>query len=130
MRDRLVQLGSDTVVVLVVFTDPANIAEYQATNQLPFPILVDVNRSSYQAYGLGRTSTARVYSWKTIRRYLEIFRTSGFRRLPKATEDTLQLGGDFIIAPDQTLAYGFWSEGPDDRPDVEELVEALDQNGT
>ena len=29
-----------------------------------------------------------------------------------------------VIGPDGTLAYGYWSNGPDDRPPVEELIAA------
>jgi len=45
--------------------------------------------------------------------------------LRRPTEDTLQLGGDFIVGPDGTLIYGFWGEGPDDRPSVDDLIDAL-----
>lgn len=62
-----------------------------------------------------------------VARYVEIFRSNGPSRLKRATEDTLQLGGDFIINPDGTLAYGYWSEGPDDRPSIDELLDALSQ---
>ena len=69
----------------------------------------------------------RVWGWKAGRRYVEIFRESGFGGLRAPTEDTLQLGGDFVIAPDGTLAWGFWGEGPDDRPSVDDLVRAVQQ---
>ncbi len=125
MSDRLYELGQETDVVLVTFTDPANLAYYRSTNDIPFPILLDPSRRAYRAFGLGRGSVARIYGWRAARRYWEILRTDGIAGLRYPTEDTLQLGGDFVIAPDGTLAWGFWGEGPDDRPDVNELVAAV-----
>ena len=47
--------------------------------------------------------------------------------LASATEDTRQLGGDFVIAPDGRLSWGYWSEGPADRPFVHEVLDAVEQ---
>ena len=47
--------------------------------------------------------------------------------LASATEDTRQLGGDFVIAPDGRLSWGYWSEGPADRPFVHEVLDAVER---
>lgn len=125
MRDRLAELGDNTEIVLVTFTDPSNLEAYRSAHELPFPILVDPDRDAYRAFGLGRGSIARIYGWKAARRYFEIFRSDGLSGLARPTEDTLQLGGDFVVGPDGSLVYGFWGEGPDDRPDVDELIAAI-----
>ncbi len=125
MSDRLAELGETTDVVLVTFTDPENLETYSYGDDVAFPILTDPTRASYRAFGLGRGSVARVYGVKMMRRYVEIFRESGLAGLRKPTEDTLQLGGDFVVGPDGKLVYGFWGEGPDDRPSVDELVDAV-----
>lgn len=125
MRDRLDELGETTTVAMVTFTDPDNLDGYLASHDLQFPVLIDPDRSTYRAYGLERGSVMRVWGWKTARRYLELFRRGGLHDLHRPTEDTLQLGGDFIIAPDGTLAWGFWGHGPDDRPSVDELIARL-----
>jgi hypothetical protein len=122
VRDRLDELGDGVDVVLITFSETEHLDDYQKLHDLPFPILVDRNRSSYGAFGLGRGSLGRVWGWKTLRRYAQILRETGFGPLHNPTEDTRQLGGDFVIAPDGTLAWGFWSEGPDDRPSVDELI--------
>lgn len=124
MSDRLAELGDNTTVALLTFTDPTNLVGYSEEHDLPFPILVDPTRSVYRAYGLGRGSIARIYGWKAAHRYLQIFRTDGLRDLTKPTEDTLQLGGDFIIGPEGILIYGFWGAGPDDRPSIDDLINA------
>ena len=125
MRDRLEELGDTTVVVLVTFTDLASLTEYQWSNELPYPVLTDPRRKTYSAYGLGRGSVRRVWGVRATKRYVELIRASGFGALRKPTEDTLQLGGDFVIGPAGNLVWGFWGDGPDDRPSVDELVAAV-----
>jgi len=125
VRDRLTELGDATEVVLVTFTEPAQLIDYQSVNDLPFTILVDDDRGTYRAFGLGRGSVRRVWGWRALRRYVEIARSRGLAGLGRPTEDTLQLGGDFVIGPDGVLAWGYWGEGPDDRPSVDELVSAV-----
>ena len=122
MRDRLDELGATTDVALITFSDPRQLDPYQDIHGLPFPILVDRDRSAYRAYGLGRGSLGRVWGWSTLRGYVGILGETGLGRLSRATEDTRQLGGDFVIAADGTLAWGFWSSGPADRPSVDELI--------
>lgn len=130
MSERLDEFGDGTDVVLVTFTDPTNLVEYSERNDLPFPIVVDGNRTMYRAFGLGRGSLAAIWGLKSLRKYVDILRRKGTGRLEKATEDTRQLGGDFVVGPDGTLVYGFWGSGPADRPDVQELIEAvLEANG-
>lgn len=127
MSRRLDELGDQTLVALVTFTDPQHLAAYLDRQQLPYPVLIDPDRAAYRAFGLGRATLARVWGLRAARRYIEILRTQGIggvRRLRRPTEDTRQLGGDFIIAPDGTLWWGHWGEGPDDRPSVDELVGA------
>lgn len=126
VRDQLERFGPDTVVVLATFTEPQHIDAYLERRPLPFPVLIDADRSTYRAYGLGRGTVRRVWGARMAKRYLEIFREQGFERPPRATEDTLQLGGNFIIDPQGTLIYGYWGEGPDDRPEVDDLVAAID----
>lgn len=113
---------------LITFTDSASLAAYRRRHELSFPVRVDPDRSAYRAFGLGRGSVARVWGARAGRRYLELFREqgfAGFRNLRRPTEDSLQLGGDFVIGPDGTLAWGFWGSGPDDRPSVDQLVAAV-----
>lgn len=125
MRDRLADFGEQTQVVLVTFTEADQIDGYQRRNALSFPILLDRDRQTYRSYGLGRASLMRVWGLRAARRYLEIFRSHGAAGLARPTEDTRQLGGDFVIDPSGRLAYGFWGQGPDDRPSVDELIAAV-----
>ncbi|HEC10714.1 MAG TPA: hypothetical protein ENI86_14290 [Acidimicrobiales bacterium] len=112
-----------TRFALITFTDQVHLERYHRRVDLPFPVLRDPDRTTYRAYSLGRATRRRVWSPAVIRRYVQLFR-QGERDLQRPTEDVLQLGGDFVIAADGTLAYTFRSKGPDDRPAVDELIEA------
>lgn len=125
VRDRLDEVGDGTEIVLVTFTDQAHAESYQSSNDVPFPVLIDKDRLAYRAFGLGRGSLWRVWGWRALRSYIEILRVSGLRGLHRPIEDSRQLGGDFIVDADGTLAWTFYGEGPDDRPSVDELVAAL-----
>lgn len=128
MRDRLHSFGANTDVVLVTFTEPDHLTAYRERHGVDLPVILDPNRDAYRAFGLGRGSVRRVWGLQAARRYTEIIRSEGFAGLTRPTEDTLQLGGDFIVDPTGTLIYGFWGQGPDDRPDVDDLVAALDES--
>ena len=125
MRDRLDEFDDDTEVVLVTFTDAEQLVSYRQRHHLPFPVLLDPDRSAYRVYGLGRATARRVWSPGTLKRYAQLLRRDGLGSLKAPTEDTRQLGGDMVVAPDGTLTWGFWSEGPDDRPSVDELLTAV-----
>lgn len=132
MRDRLDEVagpdGERASVVMITFTTSGELDGYQQRRRLPFPILLDPDRQVYDAYGMGRGSFLDVWGWRAIRRYWQILRPSGpgsRSDLRPATEDTRQLGGDIVIAPDGRLAWGHWSERSTDRPSVDEIVRAV-----
>jgi len=125
VSDRLDELGENTLIVLVTFTKPEFVELYNSDHSLGYEVLIDPERIAYRSYGLGRGSLTRIWGLRSARRYLELIRADGIAGLQRPVEDTRQLGGDFIVAPDGTLAYGFWGKGPDDRPSVDELVHAV-----
>ena len=123
------QLDDTAELVLLTFTTAELLDGYQERRDLSLPILIDGNRDVYAAYGLGRGSFGRIWGWATLRRYAQILRRSGrgMTDLVPATEDTRQLGGDFVIAPDGRLSWGYWSAGPADRPSVNDVFEAVER---
>lgn len=125
MRDRLDELGADTEVVVVTFTKPEQLDGYLAMNDLPFAVLLDPDRVSYDRFGLRRGSLLRIWGARAAWRYVQLFAQRKWRSLRRPTEDTRQLGGDFIVDPEGVLVYGFWGQGPDDRPSVDELIAAI-----
>lgn len=122
MRDRLADFG-DAEVVLVLFSHQRTLRGYRARVGIPYTLVTSEDRSAYRAYGLGRGPVWRVYGLRVLRRYASLLRRG--RRLERPTEDTLQLGGDFVVGRDGSLVYEFRSTGPDDRPPVNDLVAAV-----
>jgi hypothetical protein len=86
-------------------------------------VLVDPTRAVYRAYGLGRGSVRKVWGPKTWWAYAKLIGRGRHFQLP--TEDTLQLGGDFVVGRDGRLVYVFRSDDPDDRPTVDDLLVAV-----
>lgn len=115
----------DAEIVLITFTTTAELRRYIERNDITTPVLLDPDRTSYRAYGIGSATTRRVWGWRTLRRYLEILTGPERQALRRPTEDTRQLGADMVIDRNGDLSWARWSEGPDDRPSVEELIAAV-----
>jgi hypothetical protein len=122
VRDHLDAFG-DSSIAVVTFAAARDLGAYRRNLDLPFPVLADPNREVYRAFGVGRGSLRRVFGVGTMRLYRRLMAEGYQARAP--VQDMLQLGGDFVIAPDGTLAAGFWPQSPDDRPTVEQLIDAV-----
>ena len=83
----------------------------------------DPERAVYRAFGFGRGSVARVWLHpRVLASYLRLLKAG--RRTGRATQDTLQLGGDAVIDAAGRVRWVYRSAGPDDRPSVDALVAA------
>jgi len=122
VSDRLAEFGG-AAVVLITFTRPRNLRGFRRRLALAYPVLADETRAVYRAYGLQRGSWWRVWGLKSVRAYGRLLRQG--RRLERPSGDTLQLGGDFVVDWDGRLAYAYRSRGPDDRPSVDDLLDAV-----
>jgi peroxiredoxin len=122
VSDRLAEF-SNAAVGLITFTRPRNLRGFRHRLGLAYPVLADETLVVYRAYGLRRGSLWRVWGLGAIRAYARLLRRGG--RLERPTGDTLQLGGDFVVDRDGRLAYTYRSRGPDDRPSVDDLLNAV-----
>ena len=127
MRDRLSEFG-DAVVVVIAFSAPDHVAAYQRARLAPLTVLVDEHRVAYRSYGLGRGSVWKVWGPRIWWAYLKLVARG--RRLQRPIDDTLQLGGDFVVGRDGRLLYGFRSADPDHRPAVDDLIAAVRRSGS
>ena len=124
VSDRLDEFGPNVSVALVSFSSRNDLGDYATKNRIAFPILLDPNREAYGKFGLGRGTIRRIYSLRSAQKYVQIFREHGLSRVGRPTEDTLQLGGSFVIDAAGVLRYGYWASGPDDQPSIDSLVAA------
>ena len=88
----------------------------------PFPLLLDPERQSYQAYRL-RSSRLRTWGPNVLWRYVQLL-WKGERLRPKQG-DPHQLGGDFVIDAEGTIVLAHPSHDPVDRPSVATLLTTL-----
>lgn len=117
----------DGLAVFVVHDDPDLVSDTMLHGlDVPFPVLVDLERRSYHDWGLGRASFSDIWLdpnvWKQYARLL-----LGGERLRGSGRDPRQLGGDFVVGPEGRLVYARPQER-DDRPPVGELVEHLERS--
>ncbi len=122
MREHLDRFG-DAVVAVVTFASHDRLGAYRSHLQLPFAVLSDPQRTLYRLAGAGRGSTMRIWSPGTLRMYARLLRSG--RRLSRPTEDVHQLGADLVVGPDGRLRYLALPAGPDRRPSIAELIDAL-----
>jgi hypothetical protein len=122
VRERLTEFA-DGEVAVITFATPERAAAYQRARLAPLPVLIDQDRSAYGAYGLMRGSIRTVWGPKVWLAYAKLL-TEG-RRLERPTEDTRQLGGDFVIGRDGRLVSAFRSADPADRLDVDDLLDGV-----
>lgn len=123
VRDHLDHMP-DALPVVVSFTDDVGrLANYREHLDIDFPILADPDRSLYRAVGAGRGSLRRVWSPGTIALYARLLRHG--RRLRRPHDDTRQLGADLLVDDRGRLRRVWLPEGPDRRPDINELVAAV-----
>lgn len=122
MSDRIGEFG-DISIALITFTRPRNLRGFRHRLGISYPVLADETRAGYRAYGLGRGPWWRIWGLRTLRAYGRLLRSGA--RLSRPTEDTLQLGGDFVVDSRGVLTYTYRSKYPDDRPSIDELIAAV-----
>jgi peroxiredoxin len=114
-------------VLVVSQARPERLAAFLRDQPLPFPVAADPERAAYRAFGLERTSWARVLRPGVVLRYLRLIFRGWRPRQAEEGEDVLQLGGDFVLDGQGRLACAYRSAEPTDRPAVEALLQAVRQ---
>lgn len=92
---------------------------------MPFVVCGDPARSVYRRYGLQRGGLLQVFRWRSVRPYV-VAGGHGMRAAWSARgDDVMQLGGDFLVDPEGCLRLAYYSEAPDDRPPMAQLLAAI-----
>jgi hypothetical protein len=113
----------DVRVVIITFQGGPLADNYVRDTGLDWPILIDVSRSLYRAYGMERGRLWHIWGPPAWWVYMKLLVRG--RRLRKISGDVFQLGGDVLIAPDATIRVHHVGNGPADRPSVAELLAAV-----
>lgn len=128
MRDtwpRFRALG--VAVVAISFATPARLRAFAEQMALPFPLLSDLDRSTYHRYGLPRASPWAVSHPRVLWRSLGLLLRE--RRLLCPHEDTRQLGGDFVLDRQGHVRLAHRGADPLDWPPVATLLRAVEATG-
>ena len=124
MREqRAILDGLGAVVLVVTFEPPATVAQFVEMEAVPFPVLSDVSRRAYAAFGLQRGRASTIWNWPTAKTYLGGILHGRRPRLPRG--DLTQLGGDVVLDADGRIVFVHRSQNPADRPTIETIVAAI-----
>jgi hypothetical protein len=120
--------ASGGTAVFVVHDDPQAVREGLLRGlEVPFPVLLDPQRRGYAAWGMRRSSVAGVWLDPRVwARYAG--QVARGERLLRLGEDTLQLGGDFVVDPAGVVVYAR-PQRRDDRPPVLALLAEVERAG-
>lgn len=123
-RDRI-ERASGTAVFVAHDTPQRVRAGLLRDLDLPWPVLVDLDRVAYRAWGLRRATIRTVWLDPTVwARYGRLL--LGGQRLRRLGGDTLQLGGDFVLDADGVITWAR-PQHADDRPPVGVLLAELER---
>ena len=110
-------------IVVVTFEAQPVATEYVRRTGLPWPLLIDRERTLYHAYGMGRGSWWNILGPSSWMVYFKLLLRSG--KLERPTGDTRQLGGDVTIDPKGVVRLYHVGSGPADRPPVDRILDIV-----
>jgi alkyl hydroperoxide reductase subunit AhpC len=120
-QDEIAKLN--TRVFIVSFGTLPALQQWMKETCNSFDVLLDRERSTYNAYGLER-SYWRSRNLKTRWVYFKAW-LSGQKTHASHGDDTSQLGGDFIVDKNGIFRLVYPSHDPTDRPPVDNLLKVL-----
>jgi hypothetical protein len=110
----------DLKVAVVTFEAGPMATAYVEQTGLAWPVLVDEDRSLYEAYGMMRASFWDIWGTRTWIAYAKLMIRGRRPRAPAA--DAYQRGGDILIDPGGTVRLHHVGDGPADRPEVSSIL--------
>ena len=118
--EEMTQLGS---VLAVTFAETWRIDAFRSERNWPMPIVADPERRLYRAFGVDRLPWWRVWTPSALARSAILIARGYPPRRP--TEDIYQGGGNVVLDGRGRLVWRRVGRGPDDRPRVETLLDAM-----
>jgi peroxiredoxin len=117
----------DAVVLLVAYDTPSLLAAKLLRGlDVPYQVLLDADKRTYQAWGLGRSTPWKSFlspslTWRYVKLLLQGERFLGF------APDMLQLGGDFVVDRSGRISFAHAMHDNGDRATVAEVLGALER---
>ncbi len=109
-------------VCIVTFEGELAARAYAAETGTSWPVLWDIDRRLYEAYGMGRLSWRQLTQPSAIAMYLVEILKGNLPRMSDA--DIHQAGGDVLIDPFGIVRLVHAGRGSADRPTVQHLLDA------
>ena len=126
MRDREAELRARSARLAAIGLGDAVYARaFRDESGITFPLLVDAERQTYRAAGLGSASLLHVLRPGNIAAGLRA-RAAGHRQRRKGP-NPFQLGGSFVFGPGDVDRYAHVSQTFGDNAPVAALLAALDR---
>jgi peroxiredoxin len=119
-RAKIERLGAR--VLVVSFTGPEKVRVYVEKYPLPFPVVSDPRLKAYRAFALGRAPIGSFFRPGVLWHFVKLLFRGWRPRRPGKGDDILQLGGDFVLDPEQRLVYAHPSRDAADRPTATALI--------
>jgi len=117
--------AAECSILVVAQAKPEVLSRYLSRWDWQVPIVSDMDRAAYRAFGLERAAWSTFLRPKVLWGYLHgMVRGYGFKT-PYQGEDTLQLGGDFVLDRLGRVLFAYPSADPTDRPRLASILEAL-----
>jgi hypothetical protein len=110
-------------VVVVTFEARQHAEAYVLETGLRWPLLIDVKRTLYSAYGMGRGRWTAIWGLASWWAYARLIARG--RRPGRPTGDVHQLGGDVVVDPRGRVALHHVGTGPADRPTISTVLAAV-----
>jgi len=124
LREAENELRDLEAAVAIVTFEAGPLAEaYLEETALPWPLLLDRERTLYHAYGMLHARNWDLYGPSSLWLYLKLL--SKGRRLRRPGSDVHQRGGDVLIDPVGTVRLHHVGSGPADRPSVASILDRV-----
>ncbi len=114
----------NTNIVAVSFGTPYWANAWLEETQAPFPVWLDVEKQSYELYGM-TSSALRAWGIRNLWYYAQAIAKG--EQLKEHRGDTSQMGGNFIVDQKGIVQFAYPSKNPTDRPQISQLLNTLRQ---